>query len=60
MFKLLGVVVLVYAAYGAWHGEIFAKSGPWGRTILREDSPGYFWVVIAVYCLLGLALLLVF
>ena len=60
MFRLLGVAVLLYAAYGAWRGEVFAKSGPWGRAIVRQDSPGYFWVAIAIYGLLGLALLTVF
>lgn len=60
LFKLLGVLVIAYAAYGAWRGEVFAKSGPWGKTIVREESPRYFWVVIAIYGLLGLALLTVF
>lgn len=60
LFKLLGVLVIAYTAYGAWRGEVFAKSGPWGKTIVREDSPRYFWAVIAIYGLLGLALLTVF
>lgn len=60
LFKLLGVLVLAYTLYSAWRGEVFAKSGAWGRTIVRGDSPRYFWGVIAIYCLLGLALLTIF
>lgn len=59
LFKLLGVLVIAYAAYAAWRGEVFAKSGPWGRRIARADSPRHFRAVIAVYGLLGLALLTV-
>ena len=60
MFKGLGVVVLIYTLYAISVGEVFAKSGIWGKTILRIDSPRYFWVVITVYALLGIALLTVF
>ena len=60
MFKALGILVGLYAAYAAFSGEVYAKSGPGGRTISREDSPGYFWVVIAIYAGLSAALILVF
>lgn len=60
LFRLLGVLVIAYALYAAWRGEVFARSGAWGKTVLREQSPRYFWVVIAIYGLLGLALLTVF
>lgn len=60
MFKSLGILVAVYVVYAVWRGEVFARSGIWGRTVMRQDSPRYFWVVIAIYSLLGLALLTIF
>jgi hypothetical protein len=60
MFKFLGVLVLLYAAYAAVKGAVFAKSGASGRTVSRDESPRYFWAVIAVYAALGIALLTVF
>jgi hypothetical protein len=60
MFKVLGVLVAIYTLYAASKGEVFAKSGPWGRSVSRAESPRYFWVVIAIYGALSLALLTVF
>lgn len=60
MFDALGVLVGLYAAWGAYTGEVYAKSRAWGRTIRREDEPRYFWAVIGIYALLALALVLVF
>ncbi len=60
MFKLLGVLVLLYVAYAAARGEVFAKAGASGRTVSRAESPQYFWVVVAIYAGLGIALLTVF
>ena len=60
MFKALGALVGAYALYAAIKGEVYAKSGPWGRTVSRHDSPEYFWVVIAIYVGLSVALMTVF
>lgn len=60
IFKLLGILVGVYTGLAAVQGRVYAKSGPSGRTIVREATPIYFWVVIAIYAALSLALLLVF
>jgi hypothetical protein len=60
LFDALGVVVGLYTIYAAVQGKVFAKQGPWGRYIHREDSPGYFWAVIAVYAGLSVALFTVF
>lgn len=60
MFKVLGVLVLLYVAYAAARGQVFAKAGPSGRTVSRAESPQYFWVVVAIYTGLGIALLTVF
>ena len=60
LFKLLGVLLLVYVGYAIWRGEVFAKSGAWGTIHVRDASPHAFWGVIIVYSLLGLALLTIF
>lgn len=60
MFKLLGVLVALYTAYAAARGEVFARHRAWGRTIRRDEQPGYFWAVIGIYALLALALAWVF
>ncbi len=60
MFKVLGLVVGLYTVYAAVKGEVHAKAGPWGRIVSRSESPEYFWVVIAVYAGLALALATVF
>lgn len=60
MFKLLGILVGLYTLYATFKGEVYAKSGVWGKTVSREDSPEYFWVVIAIYAGLALALATVF
>jgi hypothetical protein len=60
MFKALGVLLAFYTAYAAIRGEVYAKSGPGGRTVSKAESPEYFWVVIAIYAGLSVALLIVF
>jgi hypothetical protein len=57
---MLGILVALYTAYAVINGEVYAKSGPWGRTVSRVDSPQYFWVVIVIYAGLSVALLTVF
>jgi hypothetical protein len=53
-------LVLLYAVYAAVTGEVYAKSGAGGRTVSRDDSPRYFWVVVVIYLGLGLAMTLYF
>jgi hypothetical protein len=60
MFKMLGVLVGLYTLYAGFRGEVYAKSGPSGRTVSRWDSPRYFWTVIVIYAGLSAALLTVF
>lgn len=60
MFAALGILVCVYAVYAAATGEVYAKSGAWGRRVVRRESPEYFWVVIVIYAGLGIALITVF
>ena len=49
MFDVLGVILALYTGYAVVSREVLAKSGPWVRTVSHADSPGYFWVVIAIY-----------
>ena len=60
MFKMLGILVGLYTLYAAMNGKVYAKSGAWGRTVSRVDSPEYFWVVIAIYVGLSVALIAIF
>jgi hypothetical protein len=62
MFKLLGIMVAVYTLWAAYDGKVYAKSGGfrWARVIIKEAEPRYFWVVIAVYGGLSVALMTVF
>lgn len=60
VFDALGVLVGAYTGYAAWTGEVYAKSGVWGRSVRRDEAPRYFWVVIGCYTLLAVALVAVF
>lgn len=60
MFKVLAVLVGLYTLYAAVTGRVYAKSRAWGRAVSRAESPEYFWVVIAIYAALALALATVF
>jgi len=60
MFKALGLILGLYACYAALAGEVYAKDGVRGRTVSRAESPQYFWVVVAIYAGLALALATVF
>lgn len=57
MFKVLGILLAVYAVFAIYRGEVYAKSGTSGKTVDRSTSPKYFWVVICIYS--GLAMLLI-
>jgi hypothetical protein len=57
MFKLIGAMVALYTLYAAATGRVVAKSGPWARVVVKQDSPEYFWLVIAIYIGLSIALI---
>jgi hypothetical protein len=57
MFKLLGAFVCLYTVYAIVTGRVVAKSGPWARVVVKQHSPEYFWVVIAIYAGLSIALI---
>jgi hypothetical protein len=60
MFRVLGIIVLLYVCYALFQGEVYAKHRWSGKSVSWSQSPGYFSVVIAVYILLGVALIFVF
>lgn len=60
LFDALGLVLGGYTIYAAVQGRVYAKRGPWGEAIHRDDRPGYFWTVIAIYAGLSVALVTVF
>lgn len=60
MFKVLGALVGWYTLFAAFKGMVYAKSGVGGRTISRQESPEHFWIVIAIYGALSVALLTIF
>jgi hypothetical protein len=62
MFKLLGILVAAYTLWAAFDGKVYAKTGGLrlGRIIAKEHEPRYFWIVIAIYGGLSIALLTVF
>lgn len=59
MFKLLGTLLACYTLYAAITGEVWAKDGIRGVRVCRLQRRGYFWVVVAIYGGLSLALLTV-
>jgi hypothetical protein len=60
LFKLLGVLVVCYVAYGFRSGEIYARSGAWGRTFRRDENAFGYWSAMASYGVLAVLLLFVF
>ena len=62
MFKPLGILVALYTLWAISEGRVYAKAGglKFGRWIVREEEPRYFWAVIAIYGGLSVALVTVF
>ena len=62
MFKVLGLVVAAYTFWAAFDGKVYAKCGGLRqvRIVAKEDEPRYFWVVIAIYGGLSVALMTIF
>jgi hypothetical protein len=62
MFKLLGIIVAAYTLWAAFDGKVYAKSAGLRppRMITKVDEPRYFWVVVAIYGGLSIALMTVF
>jgi hypothetical protein len=57
LFQLLGIAVGCYVAYGLATGEVYAKSGLFGRNFRRDEQGLGYWSAIGAYTLLSVALL---
>jgi hypothetical protein len=60
IFRLLAVLVACYVAFGLVTGEVYAKSGVWGRSFRRDEGGLGYWSAIGAYALLALMLGFVF
>jgi len=60
LFPLLGALLGAYVVYGAARGELYAKAGPWGALVRRDEEPFRFWSTLVVYGGLTFALFFVF
>jgi hypothetical protein len=60
MFKAIGFALALYTIFATVSGRVYAKSGPGGRKVSRQDRPNYFWIVIAIYFGLSGALIFLF
>ena len=60
MFKGIGILVAAYTLWAIFDGKVYAKSGAWGRPVVKADEPRYYWTVIVIYACLSVALMTVF
>lgn len=60
LFTFLGTLLITYVIYAVAKGEVYAKSGAWGKRIYLEESPREFWTVIVIYSSLSVFLLMFF
>jgi len=60
LFPILGLLVAAYVVQSLFTGEIFAKSGVWGRRYRRDEHAWHYWSAVVCYSLLSLALLFIF
>ncbi len=59
-FQTLGVLLAIYVIYAIASGAVHTKDKWRGATVRRDESPGQFWVIVAIYAGLSLALYFVF
>lgn len=60
LFDLLGGLLALYLVYALARGEVVVTSGPGARRIHRDEAPRDFWVAVAIYAALAIALVVVF
>lgn len=59
-FRLLAALVALYVAHGLATGEVYAKSGVFGRSFRRDESPLGYWGAIGAYAALACMLAFLF
>jgi hypothetical protein len=57
LFRVLGVILGCYVAYGLATGAIYANSGLFARSFRRDEDGLSYWPAIGANSLLSLALL---
>lgn len=60
LFKLSGILLALYVVQALRSGEVYAKSGLWGRAFTRDEDPWSYWSAVVAYTLLSIALVFVF
>jgi hypothetical protein len=60
IFRLLSILLAVYVAYAAVTGAVWVHRGPFARRVVRAEDPAGFWVSVAIYAGLAVALATVF
>ncbi len=60
IFQILGVCAASYVVYSFMTGEVYVKSGLWGRTFRRDEEPWKYWGAIIPYSVLAIALIFFF
>ena len=60
IFRVMGILLILYVIQAVVTGKVVVKSGLGSRTVSREESAAYFWISIAIYTGLSVALLVVF
>ena len=59
-FKIIGFTVFAYTVYAIIQGRIYTKSGAGGAVVSKEKSPDAFWLTVAIYFGLSIALCSIF
>lgn len=59
-FVLIGFLLAAYVAVAALRGEVWVTHRASARCVRRSREPVYFWVCIAIYVGLAVALVTVF
>lgn len=57
---MLGVALALYVALSLVRGQVYARSGMWGRDFYRDTDGWRYWSAIVAYTLLSAALMFVF
>lgn len=57
LFQALGALLALYVAYAIATGSVVVKDRWKSKRVRRDDAPREFWVCIAIYAALTVALL---
>jgi hypothetical protein len=60
MFKMLALLLALYVARCLVVGNVYGRSGPWGRSWSRATEPLGYWGALGSYSVLALAMFFVF